>query len=389
MKESSFIKKPVVTVIVVIIIAITIFYLKSQKAGVSTGTLNNQLLSKDNNVLNKQPNRDTSQIAKEKASKYPKAPDFVGIERWINSEPLTMEQLKGKVVLVDIWTYTCINCIRTLPYLKEWYKKYEDKGFVIVGVHSPEFEFEKKYENVLNAVNEYQLKYPVALDNNHATWDAYQNRYWPHKFLVDIDGYIRFDHIGEGGYEDTEKIIQSLLNERMERLNKKSGINSTIIKSLETTEFQKIATPEIYFGYQFSRGNFGNEEGIKPEAIVDYKIPDKIRPNFVYVSGKWKNNADNMELADNEGEILLAFQAKNVNIVAGSENDSDASVFLDNTPLNEKTKGTDVIIEGNSSISRIKEYKLYNLASAEDYDTHIININVEGKGFKIYTFTFG
>ena len=378
MKKSSFIKKPVVTVIVIIIIAIAIFYLKSQKAGVSTGVLNNQLLSKDNNVLNKPPNIETSRIDKEKASKYPKAPEFVGIERWINSEPLTMEQLKGKVVLVDIWTYTCINCIRTLPYLKEWYKKYQDKGFVIVGVHSPEFEFEKEYENVLNAVNQYQLKYPVALDNNHATWNAYQNNYWPHKFLVDIDGYVRFDHIGEGGYDETEKVIQELLKERMEELNQKDTINPEIQKPAETVDvdFSKIRTPEIYFGYQFSRGNFGNSEGLIPEQAIDYKMPSSINLNEVYLSGKWKNNADNMELASDEGEITLKFNAKVVNIVAGSENVSEDLVYLDNNFINNEN-------------SAIKEFKLYNLVNAQNYGTHILNINVKGNGFKIFTFTFG
>ena len=350
----DFIKKPFTTLVVVVFIVAAIVFIQSNKIN---------------------PAKINSNFSKEKETKYQKAPDFVGIEKWINSEPLKMEQLKGKVVMVDIWTYTCINCIRTLPYLKEWDKKYRDKGLVIVGVHSPEFEFEKKYENVLNAVNQYQLKYPVALDNNHATWSVYQNRYWPHKFLIDIDGYIRCDHIGEGNYDETEKMIQSLLKERMERLNKKNSINESISKPPEASDFQfqKIGTPEIYFGYQFTRGNIGYN-GMKPEEIADYKFPAKAAGNTVYLSGKWKNNADNMELAGDEGSILLIFQAKKINIVAGSENSSDAFVLLDNK---------------NESISRIKEYKLYNLASAENYDTHIININLKGKGFKIYTFTFG
>ena len=182
-----------VTLVVVLVIALAIFLLQKSKVS---------------------PQADLDDKKTElKQGAYPKAPDFAGIERWINSEPLKIEGLKGKVVLVDFWTYTCINCIRTLPYLKEWDKKYKDRGLVIVGVHTPEFEFEKKYENVVNAVNEYQIKYPVAQDNDYATWRAYQNRYWPHKFLIDMDGYIRYDHIGEGAYEETEKMIQQLLNE--------------------------------------------------------------------------------------------------------------------------------------------------------------------------------
>ena len=144
MKKFNFVKKPFLTLVAMIFVVAAILYIESQKPKI------NQI-----------------QKPTEEKSKYPIAPDFVGIEKWINSEPLKIEQLRGKVILVDFWTYTCINCIRTLPYLKEWYKKYRDKGLVIVGVHTPEFEFEKKYENVLKAVNDYQLKYPVAQDNNY------------------------------------------------------------------------------------------------------------------------------------------------------------------------------------------------------------------------------
>ena len=372
MKQYNFVKKPFLTVVVVIFIAAAIFYIESQKPDLSKAKI-------------------PEQEKTEKDKKYPRAPDFAGIERWINSEPLKIEQLRGKVVLVDFWTYTCINCIRTLPYLKEWDKKYRDKGLVIVGIHTPEFEFEKKYENVLKAVNDYQLKYAVAQDNNYATWSLYQNRYWPHKYLIDIDGYIMYDHIGEGAYDETEKMIQLLLNERMERLDRKDGIDTGISKPTEAVDvnYFNIKTPEIYFGYQFSRGNFGNPEGLKANQVIDYKLPLSITPNSVYLEGKWKNNADNMELADDEGEILLIFQAKVVNIVAGSENGSETFVFLDNEFENEQNKGSDIAIRENKSISSINEFRLYNIASAESYDMHSISIEIAGKGFKIYTFTFG
>ena len=401
MKESSFIKKPVVTVIVIIIIAIAIFYLKSQQ---SLGKENSALKTSNEitNIQNAQktadkpkednvqPTIEISQIDKEKASKYPKAPDFAGIDRWINSEPLKIEELKGKVVLVDFWTYTCINCIRTLPYLKEWDAKYRDKGLVIVGVHTPEFEFEKKYENVLKAVNDYQIKYPVAQDNDYGTWGAYQNRYWPHEFLIDIDGYIRHDRIGEGEYDETEKMIQSLLKERMERLNQKADINETVESSFDSSmfDFAKIGTPEIYFGYQFTRGNIGYEN-IKPDSEFDYSFPVSPLKNYVYLSGKWKNNADNMELAGDEGSILLIFQARNANIVAGSEQGSNALVYVNDKPLNGKNKGSDIKLDGNGSSAAISGYKLYDLVSAENYSTSALRIDAKGKGFRIYTFTFG
>ena len=147
-------------------------------------------------------------------SQFSKAPDFAGISGYINTHPITLKDLKGKVVLVDFWTYSCINCIRTLPYLADWNAKYADKGLVIVGVHTPEFEFEKNIDNVKAAVQKFGIKYPVLQDNDKGTWNAYGNSYWPRKYLIDSDGYIRYDHIGEGGYAETEKIIQTLLAER-------------------------------------------------------------------------------------------------------------------------------------------------------------------------------
>jgi len=367
MKALNFIKKPFVTLVVVVLVVAAIIFIEMQKPIVN---FSNNATTEDKN------------------SKYPKAPDFVGIDKWINSEPLKMQDLKGKVVLVDFWTYTCINCIRTLPYLKDWDKKYRDDGLVIVGVHSPEFEFEKNYGNVLKAVNDYQIKYPVAQDNHYGTWSAYQNRYWPHEFLIDIDGYIRHDNIGEGNYDETEIMIQTLLQERMKRLNKKNEMTVNLTQPPKLSEIGKIGTPEIYFGYQFTRGNIGYNN-IPQDSVIDYQFPKSAAKNYVYLSGKWKNNADNMELASNEGSMLLIFDAKKINIVAGSENRSDAYVLLDTNFLDEKTKGSDAEMQNNKSIVYISEFKLYNLASAEDGGAHILELQVGGKGFKVYTFTFG
>ncbi len=318
-----------------------------------------------------------------------KAPEFRGISRWINSEPLTLEDLRGKVVLVDFWTYTCINCIRTLPYLTSWDEKYRDDGLVIVGVHSPEFFFEKEYDNVVKAVNKYNIKYAVAQDNDFATWNAYQNRYWPHKYLIDIYGNIRYDHIGEGAYEETERMIQKLLLERKEHIKEERIINEEIDKPLGTEDvnFFKIRTPEIYLGYGFTRGNFGNIEGIQDEKTIDYTFPEERISNAVYLEGKWKNNIDNMELVSNTGKIYLKYGAKDLNIVAGSEQRSELSVFIDEIPINVSTIGKDISLQNNNTI--VQEYRLYNLVSLNDYGLHTIELNITGKGFKIYTFTFG
>ncbi|MBI2541434.1 thioredoxin family protein [Candidatus Woesearchaeota archaeon] len=367
MKSPNFIQRPFLALIVVIFVIASILYIESQKP--KTGKIPDQ---------------------PENESKYPRAPDFAGIDRWINSEPLNIAQLRGKVVLVDFWTYTCINCIRTLPYLKDWDKKYSDKGLTIVGVHTPEFGFEKKYENVLKAVNDYKLKYAVAQDNNYVTWNLYQNRYWPHKYLIDIDGYIRYDHIGEGNYEETEKMIQTLLHERMGRLNQKGRIDvdMTHPSGMMNLSPQDIGTPELYFGYQFDRGNLGYQ-GLKPNEIVDFKFPARPFRNFAYLDGAWKYNADNMELISDDGSILLIFKAKDVNIVAGSESNSTIFVFLNNQYLDKENEGMDIAIEGNKSMSKAGEFRLYNIVSGKDYDEKIIQMDVFGKGFKIYTFTFG
>jgi thiol-disulfide isomerase/thioredoxin len=143
---------------------------------------------------------------------YP-APEITGIEKWLNSEPLTLKQLKGKVVLVDFWTYTCINCIRTLPYVKRWHEKYKDQGLVVIGMHTPEFPYERKTENVMEALKRFDIKYPVAQDNGYATWEAYNNRYWPATYLINKKGQVVYTHFGEGRYEETENAIRALLAE--------------------------------------------------------------------------------------------------------------------------------------------------------------------------------
>ena len=364
MKETSKRRKFIITGSVILIVILTILVIESQKPKIQTTTSN-----------------------EEKNAKYLKAPDFIGIEHWINSDPLTIAQLKGKVVLVDFWTYTCINCIRTIPYLKQWDEKYREKGLVIIGIHTPEFNFEKNYDNVVAAAKKYGIKYAIAQDNEYSTWNAYQNRYWPHEYLVDIDGYIRYDHIGEGNYEESEKMIQALLEEKMKQENKTLSFEENMSKPQEAVNINalKVKTPEIYLGYQFSRGNFGNKEGQQPEQTTEYKIPQDTQADEVYLSGTWKNNADNMELQSETGEILLTFSAKDAHIVAESQNASEAAIFLNNAPVDETNKGMDVI--GNKV--SIKESRLYNLVSAKDYDTYTLKIEITGKGFKIYTFTFG
>src|SRR3990172_1420953 len=224
-------------------------------------------------------------------SRFKKAPDLVGITGYINTSPEELNAaIKDKVVLYDIWTYSCINCIRTLPYINAWNVKYADKGLLIIGIHSPEFEFEKDINNVKTAVENYGIKHPVVLDNDMKTWKAFENRYWPRKYIADSEGYIRYDHIGEGGYAETEKIIQQLLEERSQLL----GVNVVAAQplvDLEEHKFLMSQTPELYFGYKFAfgRNQLGNSEGFNPDQIVAYSIPDKLQEDYFYLEGQWQN----------------------------------------------------------------------------------------------------
>jgi thiol-disulfide isomerase/thioredoxin len=322
------------------------------------------------------------------------APELTMISSYINSEPITLADLRGKVVLVDFWTYSCINCIRTIPYLNAWYEKYADDGLVVVGVHTPEFEFEKDYSNVKGAVERFGINYPIAQDNEKQTWNAYENRYWPRKYLIDNEGYIRYDHIGEGAYAETEKVIQSLLAERTEH---SGGVNSTIDQTISNPEsaqnvnFGRINTPELYFGYQYAREPLGNSEGYRPDQIVKYTIQDdttNIVPNRIYLAGEWKNNADHMELRSEVGHIVLSYSAKAVNIVAGGSG-GKLHILEDNnnnSHPDDVSRGTDVS-EDNTVI--INGQRLYNVMTHEEYGNHQIAISVAGRGFQIYTFTFG
>jgi thiol-disulfide isomerase/thioredoxin len=323
-------------------------------------------------------------------SQFKKAPEFKGITSYINSNETKLSDLKGKVVLVDFWTYSCINCIRTLPYLADWNEKYSDKGLVIVGIHAPEFEFEKNIDNVKQAVTRFGIEYPVLLDNDHGTWDAFQNSYWPRKYLVDSEGFIRYDHIGEGGYVETENAIRELLAERSSQQGiTLPSINQTKLDVPETqsVDFNQIKTPELYFGYQYARAQLGNIEGFNPDRTVNYTIPtSNLKSNVIYLQGLWKNNPDSMELVGPDGKIILSYSSKSVNIVAGGKGEITVKEDGKNTQTDNPFKGNDLDTEGKLDIDG---QRLYNIAEHADYGSHQIEIKAKGSGFKLYTFTFG
>lgn len=314
---------------------------------------------------------------------YRSAPELAGITGYINTPPnITIASLRGHVVLLDIWTYTCINCIRTLPHIESYYQKYQKDGLVVVGVHTPEFDFEKDYGNVKAAVEKFGITYPVVLDSDRATWNAYQNEYWPRHYLIDANGKIRFDHIGEGGYDETESQIVQLLSEAAQQ---NVPMNDTHANA-PSVDFGKVGTPEIYFGNSYRRAPLGNVPLLLSEGeTFNATMPEGSRAeNIPYLEGKWANNADSMQLAGSSGAIELVFTAKNVNIVAGSANSTGLTIYIDG----KKLEKPDFCI-GSPANCTVGMKRLYSLVMLPDYGTHRLRIEAAGAGLELFTFTFG
>ena len=329
---------------------------------------------------------DVNSLSEIDKSGFKKAPDLVGIAEYLNTTPEELKnEMKGKVVLYDIWTYSCINCVRTLPYITAWDDKYSEQGLLIIGIHSPEFEFEKDPENVKIAIEKYGINYPVVLDNDMETWKAFENRYWPRKYIADHEGYLRYDHIGEGRYQETEKVIQKLLEERSNSLGIQMASTSSLV-DVEEFEHSLFRTPELYFGYKFAqnRNQLGSEEGFQPGKTISYSEPENIDLHKFYPIGDWKNYDESMELISETGTIKLLYNAKEVNIV--TENSAELEIFLDGKPLPSEYSGNDII---EKNILHVTEPGLYNIINSDMSSSHLMEIKVKGEGLQIFAFTFG
>jgi thiol-disulfide isomerase/thioredoxin len=315
---------------------------------------------------------------------YGQAPDFLGIQAWINSPALHISQLRGKVVLIDFWTYSCINCIRTIPYLNAWYREYGSDGLVIVGVHTPEFTFEKNYSNVLTAVNNFGIMYPVALDSNYGTWNAFGNQYWPADYIIDANGTIRYKQLGEGDYNGTEAVIRELLQSAQYSVPSGTAYNTVAGTSVD---FSQIGTPELYVGYATARQPIGNEQGFTPDKVVDYTIQGSLQRNYVYFTGDWYDANDSMIAAGSNAKVYLLYDAKVVNIVAQGNN-SLISVSLDGNTPSPAFLGKDLSFAGGSASAYVGMARLYNIVNGPSYGAHEVVITAS-PGFSLYTFTFG
>ncbi|HUJ80212.1 MAG TPA: redoxin family protein [Nitrospiria bacterium] len=324
------------------------------------------------------------------------APDFDGATGWINSSPLQPSNLAGKVILVDFWTLSCINCIRTFPYLKAWDEKYRDQGLVIVGVHTPEFAFEQSPDRVKDAVARFGLRYPIALDNNRALWNGFANHWWPHKYLIDSNRTIRYEWMGEGQYDAIERAIQELLSEGR---GTPLARDQVVVKG-EPVDPRKFGTPEIYFGYGFVPDGtlfaLGNQmAGRQTDRTITYTLPDEsaMKENLFYFGGPWSLREEKAELADQtEGQIVLSYEAKAVHMVA-EQAGRPARVYVlrDGRSLDPTIAGADIKFDTEGkSYATIGEGRLYRLINdPAGYSRHRIQLNINGKGFSIYTLTFG
>ena len=320
-----------------------------------------------------------------KAQKYPYAKEIAEPSGFINGDNITIGGLIGKdVILVDFWTYSCINCVRTIPYLNMWYAKYHPLGLEIVGVHSPEFQFEHDINNVREAVRKYDIQYPVVLDNDHATWAAYGNLYWPEDYLIDIDGFIVSRHIGEGDYDTIETEIQGLLRERAEALGIQVTIPNTtgVPGDVIPVNFPEVGSPETYFGA--ARNQYLGNGQNSATGLQTLAIPATVHANELYLTGTW-NFTDQYAETTGLATILYEYNAKNVYLVASAGNVTAVTVLLDGKPVPATVAGPDV----SGSVATVRDERLYSLIMGSEYGEHTLGLDIPGPGLRAYTFTFG
>ncbi|MBI4120260.1 MAG: redoxin family protein [Parcubacteria group bacterium] len=332
----------------------------------------------------------------EKQKQYPLAKEITTPDGFINVDSprfageagkISVGEFVGKkVVLIDFWTYSCINCQRTTPYLNAWYEKYRDKGLVIIGVHTPEFEFEKDYNNVKAAVEKFGIKFPVVLDNDYSTWNAYGNRYWPRKYLIDIDGYIVYDRIGEGAYEETERKIQEALAERMVVLGEGGTINQSVTKEIPVQGGPR--SPETYFGAARNQ-YFGNGS---PGVTGDQKsliIPTQPALNTLYLSGDWNFTDEFAQNSSSNARIVYKYNSKDVFLVSESNEESIVEVLLEGKSLGPEAGADIVKTVDRKTVVKIKEARLYKIIQGKQSETHTLEFKIQKSGLKAFAFTFG
>jgi thiol-disulfide isomerase/thioredoxin len=323
-------------------------------------------------------------------SKHIQAPELYG-NHWLNSEPVSIRESENRVTLLDFWDYSCTNCLRALPYVKDWHRKYAEFGLSVVGVHTPEFHFASDIENVRKAAERLTISYPIVLDNDALIWSAYGVRIWPTRILVDKDGIIRFIQHGEGGYLEFERALQQLLVE--------AGCHGELpdlTTPLRDEDRPGVVcyrpTGEIYLGYL--RGAMGNPEGYNPESTIEYSDPGIYLSDRFYASGKWMNERECLRFdgeGNERGTIILPYQAQEVNAVMGSRDGSKCEVTLDhdNLPLVQGAQGDDVVKSPADITSVVVDApRMYQLVKNKDFGSHLLKLRASNLNLEIYSFAF-
>ncbi len=304
----------------------------------------------------------------------PPAPDFVEIGDWFNSEPLSLEKLRGKVVLVDFWTYSYINCIRELPHLNQLYAEYKDKGLVIVGVHSPEFTFEHDTKNIQKAIQRFKIHFPVAVDTKYGTWKAYNNHFWPASYLIDQKGNIRLRTTGEGHYDELESEIRKLL-----------GLSPKSLITKELPDATGSLTPETYLGFHRAEG-YTKEMALKPQVIEAYSYSERLADDQVGLKGRWLVEKECIEAKNAACQIDLNFQAGRVYLVLSGSSSKPITVTLDGKPLEKKYYTQDMNDHGEIYVHEARKYDLVDLHGS--VERHLLSVHIP-EGICAYAFTFG
>ncbi|MDR5762422.1 cytochrome c biogenesis protein DipZ [Caballeronia sp. LZ035] len=322
-------------------------------------------------------------------------PPLDGAVQWLNSPPLTREALRGKVVLVDVWTYSCINCLRTLPYLKTWAQKYRDQGLVVIGVHAPEFAFERNIDNVKKATHDLGIDYPVAIDNNYAIWRALDNQYWPAHYFVDANGKIRYHHFGEGDYAESEHVIQELLAEAGHGAPPSAAMTAAPQHdaaigqgAMMQADNADMRSPETYIGYERA-AQFMSPGGQTPDRLHDYAAPKALDVNDWGLGGAWKVGAEHATLEGASGRIVYRFHARDLHLVLGPSKDGKPVRFrvsIDGAAPG-AAHGSDIQADGSGTV---KEQRLYQLVrQTGPVADRTFTIEFLDPGVEAYAFTFG
>jgi thiol-disulfide isomerase/thioredoxin len=401
-------KNAITLFIAVVLIVLSIVYLDGMKAHsggnvtttslaltddastTTTSDISSTTPSQINTVSSISPS-DLAAIRAAKAKKYPPAVEIVNPSGFVNTPDgklIKIGDYIGKdVILIDFMTYSCINCQRTFPYLNAWFAKYKDQGLIIIGIHTPEFEFEKKYDNVKREMARYGIQFPVVLDNDYGTWTTYKNQYWPRKYLIDIDGYIREDHIGEGGYDDTEKMIQTLLDERGQRLGITPSFSTSLVNPTGVVTSIDTQSPETYFGA--NRNEYIGNGTSGKTGVQNFVLPATFSLNTFYFDGSFDVQGEFAQSTSAGSGFVYRYEAKNLYFVASADVELTAEVTLDGASVPTAMRGSDVYENAGKTYVKIKDSRLYNIISGSQMETHTLQIKAQSAGLKAFTLTFG